>query len=244
MGFSFANTWPVIKKELQSYFNSPIAYIVIIGFLVFTSVWLYSVNNFVAKNMATLRDYFTIMPIVFAVIIPAMTMRSWAEEWKMKTDELLMTLPFREVEIVVGKFLASTFLLLVMIVLTIPVPLTANALGTFDAGQILGEYLGVFLLGAAGIAIGLFISSLSRNQISAFIFGLVGLLFITMLGAITAVVDLPEVVNNILNYISLDQHFKSFSKGLIDTRDIVYFLGIIVTFLYLNTKMLVFRKWS
>ena len=154
----------IVRKEMRSYFNSPIAYIVIVFFLVFTAVWLFYVTQFVVQDIASLRAYFAIMPIVFIGLIPALTMRSWAEETRLGTDEVLLTLPYRESEMVLGKFFAAYGLLILVILLTAFIPLSVTALGNFERGEILGEYLGIALLGAATTAIGLFISSIARRQ--------------------------------------------------------------------------------
>ncbi|MCF7928581.1 MAG: ABC transporter permease [Spirochaetales bacterium] len=238
------NIRPILRKELRSYFNSPIAYIVILIFLVFTSVWFFYIEQFFARDTASLRVYFNIFPVVFILLIPAMTMRSWAEEKKEGTDEILLTMPFREVDLVLGKYLASLILLGIMLALTIPLPLTLAPLGDFESGQIVGQYLGSVLLGSAGIAVGIFISSLSKNQISAFIFSALILLVITMAGRANLVLNLPGVLSDFLSYISLDYHFESFKKGLLDSRDLVFFLLFTGMFLYFNTRTLVFRKWN
>ncbi|NBC28515.1 MAG: ABC transporter permease subunit [Spirochaetes bacterium] len=236
-------TLTLFRKELASYFNSPIAYIVVVFFLVFTSVWFFYIQQFVAQDVASLRNYFAIFPIVFIILLPAVTMRSWAEENKIGTVELLLTLPFREGQTVAGKFLGAFALLGLTLVLTVPVPLTISPLGDFATGQIIGQYIGVMVLGSAGIAIGLFISSLSRNQITAFILSAVVLLFLTLVNQVNFILDLPEWLASVFNYLSLDYHFSSFEKGLIDTRDLVFYLALAALFLYLNTKVLVFRKW-
>ena len=238
-----SNVFSILRKELRSYFNSPIAYIAVLFFLVFTSVWLFYIQQFFAQNVADLRSYFAIMPLVFIILLPAITMRIWAEENKLGTVELLLTLPIREGEVVLGKFLGAFFLLLIMIALTIPVPLTVVRTGHFEIGQIVGQYIGLVFLGAAGLAIGLFLSAVSTNQITAFILSIVVLLFLTLINRINAGADVSTGLSGFVNYLSLDYHFQSFIKGLIDTRDLVYYLIVTFVFLYLNTKVLIFRKW-
>ncbi len=238
------NIVPLVKKELRSYFNSPIAYIVVLVFLVFTSVWFFYIEQFFARDTASMRAFFGIIPVTLVILLPALTMRSWAEEKKLGTVELLLTLPYREGEVVFAKFLASFALFVIMIALTIPVSLTVAPLGNFEVGQIIGEYIGVLLLGSAGLAVGLFISAVSTNQITAFIFSLIVLLFITLANQINLVVNLPKWLASFFFYISLDYHFQAFRKGLIDSRDVLYFLLVTVLFLYVNTKVLIFRKWS
>jgi ABC-2 type transport system permease protein len=234
----------IVRKELRSFFNSPIAYIVIVSFLVFTAVWLFHVAQFASRDIASLRAYFGIMPIVFVGLVPALTMRSWAEESKLGTEEILMTLPFRESELVLGKFFGAYGLLMLVILLTLFVPFSVYPLGNFERGELLGEYFGILLLGAATTAIGLFVSSIARNQISAFVLTVVILLFFMLIGQVNAVVDLPTWLASVINYVSLQNHVASFIRGVIDTRDVIYFLVLTTLFLYLNVKALVFRKWS
>ena len=234
----------VVKKELRSYFNTPIAYIFILFILVSTSVSLFYFQQFLGANTASFRSYFGTFPMVFIFLLPALTMRSWAEERKMGTEEILITLPFGEFDLVFGKFIAALILLFLVLVLTIPVPIILSSLGEFDAGQIFGEYLGTFLLGATGISIGLFISTVSYNQVSSFMFGVIGLLIITMIGRLQFVLSLPVWLSRVLDYLSLDYHFKGFVKGIIDSRDLFYFIFLSSIFLYLNGKVIALRKWS
>ncbi len=240
----FSNIVPVLKKELKSYFNSPIAYIVVVTFLVFSAVWLFYLQTFFARNVASLRPLFSVIPLVFIIVMPALTMRSWAEEKKQGTVEVLLTMPFRESTLVAGKYLAALCLLVIMIVLTLPIPLLLTQFGSFDAGEIFGQYLGVLLIGGAGLAVGLFISSLATNQISAFLITLFVLLVFTLISQLTVVFSLPIWLARTLSYLSLDSHFESFQKGLIDTRDLAFYVLVIGMFLYLNMKTLVFTKWS
>jgi ABC-2 type transport system permease protein len=233
----------IVRKEARSYFNSPIAYIVVVFFLAFTAIWLFYISDFAATDLATLRSYFGIMPIVLVLLVPALTMRSWAEESRLGTDELLLTLPFREWELVLGKFIATYGLLLLTLLLTVPVPLTVTRLGDFERGEILGQYFGMALLGGAAVAIGLFVSSVSRNQISAFIINAVILLALTLFNQINSIVTLPAGVAAVINYASLEFHFRSFIRGVLDSRDLSFFVVVTGLFLVLNRYVLVARKW-
>jgi ABC-2 type transport system permease protein len=234
---------PVIRKELKSYFNSPIAYVVVVTFLVFSSIWVFYLQSFFAANQATLRGYFAVIPIVFIIVMPAITMRSWAEEKKLGTIEVLMTLPFRESTLVLGKFVAALALLAIMVGLTLPIPILASRFGSFDWGELFGQYLGAILLGAAGISVGLFFSSLTTNQISAFLVTLFVLLVLTLISQVNLVLATPPWAAGIFNFISMGQHFTNFQRGLIDTRDLAYYAVVSGLFLYLNIKTLVFEKW-
>ena len=235
---------PIASRELRSSFNSPIAYIVAAAYLVFTSVWLFFLNQFFSHNEASLRIYFSVVPTVFVFLVPALTMRSWAEERRTGTLEVLLTLPFREGELVLGKFLGAFGLLCIVVALSIPLPLTLAPLGIFDWGQVVGEYLGVLFIGAAGVAVGLFISALSTNQITAFILTGVVLLAFTLVNQVNLIVTLPAWLATAVNWVSFGHHYDSFRRGVLDTRDIVFFLLAIAGFLGLNVQVLVRRKWS
>jgi len=219
------------------------AYGVLAAFLVFTSVMFLIGNQFIASNSASMRGYFGLFPLVFIVLIPAMTMRSWAEEKKMGAMELFLTLPLRPSEMVIGKYLGTLALLTLLFILTLPMTFMVMTLGSFEPGEIIGQYLGLYLLGASSLALGLFMSALSSNQISAFLLGLGVMVFFTLSGTLAASVELPKILKDILQFLSFVPRFSSFERGILDTRDFLYF-GIFTTlFLYLNTKVLIFRKW-
>jgi ABC-2 type transport system permease protein len=237
------NIAAIARRELAAYFNSPIAYVVAIFFLVVTACWFFFVQQFFAQDAATLRGYFSVWPFLFIVLLPAITMRSWAEERRQGTAEILLTLPFREGELVAGKFAAAFTLLCIVVALTVPVPLSVLPLGSFEPGQITTQYIGAVLLGGAGLAAGLFLSALSANQVTAFLFGALFLLFITMIGQVPAVVVLPGWLSGILSWLSLDYHFDSFRKGVFDTRDALYLMVLAGGFLTFNAKVLLLRRF-
>ncbi len=232
----------VVRKELLVYFNTPVAYIVMIAFLVFTSVWLFVIHDFFAAGLASLRSYYGIMPVVFVGLIPAVSMRMWSEERLAGTDEILLTLPVSEPVLVLGKYLAALALVAATVALTAFVPLTVTRLGDFERGEIVGQYLGLLLLAAAGIGLGGLVSALSRNQISAFLFTALVLLFLTLVSRVNNVLQLPAALAAFLNYVSLDYHFRSLNRGVLDTRGLIYFLGIAASSVYLTTSVLVARK--
>jgi ABC-2 type transport system permease protein len=233
----------IARRELRAYFTTPVAYIVVIFFLVITSAWFFYGQQFFARDTATLRGYFSSWPLVMILLLPAITMRSWAEERRQGTAELLLTLPFREGELVLGKFAASLALLCIVVLLSVPVPLSIAPLGSFDPGAIATEYLGVLLLGCAGLAAGQFVSALSANQISAFLFGVGFMLFITMIGRVPALLTLPRWLAGTLSWLSLDFHFDSFGKGVFDTRDALYFAVLSAGFIFFTTKVLLLRRY-
>jgi ABC-2 type transport system permease protein len=232
------------KKELYSLAISPAFYGMVIFFLLFTSIWLFNFQNFFTQNMASLRPYFAGFPLAFVLVIPGITMKSWAEERKTGSIELLLTMPFSEWDLVLGKFLSSMGVILCMLVLTIPLPLSLLPLGRFDGGVILCEYIGALLLGGAAAAIGLFLSSLSRNQAAAFLGSAACLLVVMLASQIPFSQTLPEPVTAAINFISLSFHFESFSRGILDSRDLLFFILTAALFLFLNTRVLIFRKWS
>ena len=234
----------VARRELQSSFNSPVAYAVILGFLVFNAAWLYFVRGFFALNQADLRPYFGIMPVVLAFLAPALTIRTWAEERRLGTYELLLTMPFSEGELVGGKFLASLAVAAIALGLTIPVPLTAALLGSFDVGALVAQYLGILLEAAAALAIGQWVSSLAKNQVSAFLGGVLLLLLLVLVDRIASYLRIGGVVAGLLNWLSLAFHFEAFSRGVVDTRDLAFFAAASAAFLYLSTWNLSRRKWS
>jgi ABC-2 type transport system permease protein len=231
------------KKELYSYANSPAFYGIAVFFLLFTSIWLFYFQRYFSQDTATLRPFFAAFPMVFILVIPVITMKGWAEERKLGTVELLLTMPFSEWDLVLGKFISSLGVLTAILVLTIPVPLSLLPLGHFDAGLIAGEYVGAFLLGASATALGLFLSSLSKNQAGAFLGSAVVLLGVMLINQLTMTFELPPWLAEGINFISLSFHFESFSKGLIDTRDLAFFILSTLLFLFLNTRVILFRKW-
>ncbi|MDR2362989.1 MAG: ABC transporter permease subunit [Spirochaetaceae bacterium] len=231
------------RKELYSYSISPAFYGIGVFFLLFTSLWFFYLQRFFSMNTATLRPFFEAFPLVFILVIPVITMKSWAEERKLGSVELLLTMPFSEWDLVLGKFFSSLAVLILFMALTIPVPVSLFPLGFFDAGVILGEYAGTFLLGASATALGLFLSSLSKNQAGAFLGSAVVLLVVMLVSQLAMTFNLPLWLTECLNFISLSFHFESFSKGLIDTRDLAFFILTTALFLFLNTRVLIFRKW-
>jgi ABC-2 type transport system permease protein len=232
------------RKELTQYLYAPAFYGVAVFFLVFCSVWLFYFTQYFVTDRATLRPYFAVFPIAFILVIPVITMKSWAEERNTGTVELLLTMPFTEWDLVLGKFFSAFGLLSVMLLLTLPLPLSLLQLGNFDAGLLVSEYAGTFLLGASATALGLLLSSVSKNQAGSFLGSAAVLMVLMLVNQITASFNIPQAIADFINSFSLSFHFESFTKGIIDSRDLAFFIFPTALFLFINTKVILFRKWK
>ncbi len=229
----------VFQKELRSYFNSAVAYIVIIGFLAILG-WFFT-SNFFLMNMSSMRVVFEITPFLLLFFGPFITMRLLAEEMKTGTIELLMTKPVREHEIVVGKFLAAWALFFFTLLPTIAYYFTVAILGRIDIGPVIGGYLGLMSVGGVFIAVSLFGSSLTENQITAAIVSFLIVFALFMLDKVLYV--MPVWIASTLEYLSIDYHFSNIARGVIDTRDVLYYLSTITFSLMLATVMLQRKRW-
>jgi len=218
----------IFIKEFRSYFVSPIAYIVISVFLLVTG-WFFFVSFFLF-DQADLRNFFVLLPIIFSFVVPAITMRLFSEELNMGSYEILLTLPVTYRDVILGKFLASVAFIAAMMLPTLAYPITISFIGQIDWGPVAGGYIGSIMLGAAFSAIGLFASSLTRNQIIAFIIGLVICFALTLIDKM--LFFLPQSLLGIFEYLGADFHFQNISKGIIDSRDILYFLSVSFVGLY------------
>ncbi|HUU29600.1 MAG TPA: ABC transporter permease [archaeon] len=235
------NVITIARKEFKAYFDSPIAYIFITAFLLLVN-FLYLWAFFVV-GQADIGSFFGVMPFIFMFLVPSITMRLWAEERKMGTLEVLLTLPIQGKEVVLGKFLASFLFLLVMLALTFNVPLLVGALGDPDWGMVICGYLGCLLLGASYLAIGLFASALSENQIVAFILAIAISAAMLIVGEWFFLMLVPDIFVPVFNYLGLGTHFESLGRGVVDTRDIIYYLSVIGVFIYLNINTVENRTW-
>ncbi len=236
-------TMAIFKKEFKSYFISPIAYVFITVFLAVSSYLFFHV--FFLNNQADMRGFFDPLPIIFLFFIPAIAMRSWAEERKVRTLELLLTWPVSDLEVVVGKFLASFCFIAVAILLTVTIPISILVIGGKpDLGPIVTGYIGTLLMGGAYLAIGMWISSYTENQIIAFLLGVVACFFFYIIGSPFIVMFASPLVATLFTYLGLGDHFDSIQRGVIDSRDIVYYFSIIGFFLFLNIQSLAGRKWE
>ena len=218
----------IFKREFLTYFVSPIAYIVISFFLLVTGWFFFT--TFFLYNQASLRNFFSLLPIIFSFVVPAITMRLFSEEFNVGSYETLLTMPVTFLDVVLGKFLASVAFIVAMLIPTLAYPLTVGFLGQLDWGPVAGGYTGAILLGAAFSAIGLLASSMTRNQIIAFITGMAICFCLVLIDKI--LFFLPRFSLVFFQYLGADHHFQNISKGIIDSRDILYFLSISFIGLY------------
>ena len=221
------STWTIAKKELASFFNSLVAYILLIAFLGFTGffTWLSGNGDVFFRKQADLRVFFSIASLTLFFFIPAITMRLLAEEKKSGTIELLLTKAVSNREVVIGKFLAALLMVIIALAFTIPYYFTVSRLGNFDHGASISGYLGLILLSASYIGLGLFTSSITNNQIVAFLLALLlGICFHFLFGIIAN--NSSGWIAELFNTLSLSNHFDSISRGVIDSKDVLYFLTI------------------
>ena len=234
-----ANIKTIYSKELKSYFNSPIAYIVIIVFLAI--VGYFFTSSLFSNNMATLRGMFDMVPFVFLFFIPAITMRSFSEEKKQGTIELLLTKPVKEYELVIGKFLSAFVLMVITLLPTLVYVLAVVLMGDTDKGALIGGYLGLILMGAIYIGVGIFASSLTENQVIAFIISFVAVFALFMMGKVLQQIS-PGLVSTV-EFLSADYHYSNISRGVIDTRDLFYYFSLIFLTVFLTKTSIESRKW-
>ena len=236
----------ILRRELASYFATPLAYVFILIFLVLANAFTFYVGGFYQRGQADLRPFFMFHPWLYLFLIPALTMKLWAEERKSGSIELLMTLPVRAYEAVLGKFLAAWLFTALALVLTFPIWITVNYLGHPDNGVIFASYLGSLLLAGGFLAIGSCMSALTRNQVVAFILGVVAC-FVLLLAGYPMVLDAfrgwaPETLIEAIASLSLLTHFQSITRGVLEVRDVLYFAMLIALFLFTTTVAVDLRK--
>ncbi len=235
-----ANVKTIYAKELRSFFNSPVAYIVIVVFLVILG-WFFTSNLFVA-NIASLRTVFEMTPFLLLFFAPAITMRLISEEKKTGTLELLITKPVRESEIIVGKFLAAWTLYAFTLLPTLCYYFLVSAIGHLELGPVLGGYLGLLLVGAVFLAVSIVGSALTENQVVAFIVSFLIVFSLFMLDKV--LIYLPSSLASVFEYVSVDYHFTNIARGVIDTRDVIYYASAVTFLLLVGTSVLQKRRWS
>ncbi len=242
-----ANAYRIFRKEFAGYLNTPSAYIFLVIFLVMGPALFFYLGQFFREDLASMGGFFAFIPWLFLFFVPAIAMRVWAEEKRSGTDELLMTMPVQDWEVVFGKYLAALALIVIALALTFPVPLMvkhfASPKPALDWAPVWTGYLGALLLGASILAIGTWASSLTVNQIVAFIVSCAIAFILIVIGYPSVVAVFPSGVGAFLESISLSGHYVSMYRGIIALPDIVYYLSVIALFLFLNVRSVESRKW-
>jgi ABC-2 type transport system permease protein len=236
----------LFRRELRSYFATPVAYVFIVIFLVLMGTFTFYLGGFYERGQADLSAFFNYHPWLYLFLVPAIAMRLWAEERKTGSVELLMTLPVTAWQAVLGKYLAAWAFTGIALALTFPVWVTVNYLGSPDNGAILAAYVGSFLMAGGFLAIGSCLSATTKNQVIAFVLTVVAC-FGFLLAGFPLVLDIfsawaPQVIVDGIASLSFLTHFSNISKGVIDLRDLVYFSLVIAVFLYANTIVLQWKQ--
>jgi ABC-2 type transport system permease protein len=241
-----ANVGIILRRELRSYFATPLAYVFILIFLVLANLFAFKFGNLYERGQADLSPFFWFHPWLYLFLIPALSMRLWAEERKSGSIELLMTLPVTLWQAVLGKYFAAWIFTAIALALTFPIWITVNYLGSPDNGVIFAAYIGSVLLAGGFLAIGSCMSALTRNQVIAFILAVV-VCFLFLLAGYPVVLDwfsgwMPQALVDAVASLSFQKHFDSISKGVIDVRDLLYFAMLIALFLLATAITLDVRK--
>jgi len=236
----------IFRRELTGYFVTPVAYVFLVIFLALIGALTFYFGNFYERGQADLGSFFGLHPWLYAFLVPALAMRLWAEERDAGTIELLLTLPVTTTQAVLAKFLAAWVFTLVALVLTAPIWWTVNYLGNPDNGVILASYVGSALMAGGFLAIGSFVSALTRSQVVAFVVGFV-LCFLLLMAGYPLVLDAfrswaPQGIVDAVAALSFQNHFDSISRGVVELRDLVYFVGLIVFFLFANVTVIEMKK--
>jgi ABC-2 type transport system permease protein len=241
-----ANIWVIFKRELLGYFTTPIAYVFIVIFLFLSGIFTFYLGNFFDRGQADLLPFFSFHPWLYLFLIPALAMRLWAEERKSGTIELLLTLPVTMAQAVLGKFLAAWAFTAIALALTFPIWITVNYLGDPDNGVIAAGYIGSLLMAGAFLAIGSCISAVTKNQVIAFVISVVVCLAFILSG-FPMVLDFftgwaPQVIVDAISSFSFITHFDAITKGVIDLRDLIFFVSLMALWLFANAVLLEMKK--
>jgi ABC-2 type transport system permease protein len=241
-----ANIWVIFKRELLGYFATPIAYVFIVIFLFLSGIFTFYLGNFFDRGQADLLPFFSFHPWLYLFLIPALAMRLWAEERKSGTIELLLTLPVTMAQAVLGKFLAAWAFTAIALALTFPIWITVNYLGDPDNGVIAAGYIGSLLMAGAFLAIGSCISAVTKNQVIAFVISVVVCLAFILSG-FPMVLDFftgwaPQVIVDAISSFSFITHFDAITKGVIDLRDLIFFVSLMALWLFANAVLLEMKK--
>ena len=231
----------IYLKELKSYFNSPMAYIFLVVFAVITGYFF--TRTFFLFNQSDMRSLFNIIPLVYLFFIPAVTMSLIAREKSLGTMEVMSTLPLKDLDFVAGKFLAALSLVLVGLLVTLVHFITLTQVGTnIDYGAVFTGYLGLALAGAVYSSVGTFASSLTDNQVVAFIIGIFIVIIFFLMDKMLMFV--PVYLTGIIQYLSVDYHLSNISRGVIDSRNLIYFASVVGFFLFMTVRVLEIRRWK
>ncbi len=239
-------TWAILKRELASYFESPVAYVFMVVFLMLAGFLTFFVSRFYESGQADLRGFFFWHPWLFLILVPAATMRLWAEERRAGTIETLLTLPVTVPQAILGKFLAAWLFLALIVALTFPIVLTTAYLGNPDRGAMAGGYLGSVLLAGAYLSVGMMTSAMTRNQVISFVLSVVVCLFLLLAGW-PPVTDMlarwaPAWLVRGVAAFSFMPHFEAFQRGVLDVRDVAYYGSVMVFMLVASSLVLENRK--
>lgn len=243
-----STTFAICRRELGAYFSTPLAYVFIVIFLALSGAVTFYFGQFFARGQADLQSFFSFHPWLYLFLIPAVGMRLWAEERKSGTLELLMTLPVSTVQAVMGKFLASWLFAGIALALTFPIWITVNYLGSPDNGIIIAGYIGSFLMAGAFLAISSFVSSLTRNQVIAFVIA-AAVCFVFMMSGLELVQSAfrgwaGPFITDLIASLSFLTHFDGITKGVIDIRDVIYLGSVMALFLFANVVTIDLKKGS
>jgi ABC-2 type transport system permease protein len=228
--------WTITKRELAAYFQSPVAYVFLVIFLLLAGVFTFTFGGFFERGEASLAAFFNWLPWLFLFLVPAVGMRLWSEERRLGTIELLLTMPVASWQAILGKFVASWLFLAIALALTFPMIVTVNWLGDPDNGVVASGYIGALLLAGAYLALSSMTSAMTRNQVIAFIVAVVLCLMLILVG-FSPVTDMlarwasPRVVESVARF-SVLTHYDGFQRGVIDTRDLAYFLSVMAFSLF------------
>ncbi|GAB3035260.1 ABC transporter permease [Oleiagrimonas citrea] len=236
----------IMRRELRSYFVTPLAYVFLVIFLFMAGVLTFYVGDFYERGLADLQPFFNFHPWLYLVLAPALTMRLWAEERKSGTLELLLTLPISVTQAMLGKFLAAWLFVALALVLSFPMWLTVNYLGNPDNGVILAGYLGSWLMAGSFLAVGCCLSALTRSQVVAFILT-AAVCFVLVLAGLPAIQDmlidwLPSRLVGMVSAFSILFHFRAIARGVLDVQDLVYFVTSIVVWLWAGVIVLQLKR--
>jgi ABC-2 type transport system permease protein len=248
MEVKMRNTWIIAKRELRGYFGTPLAYVFIVIFVALTGAFAFYIGALFERGQADLQSFFSYLPWLYLILVPAIAMRLWADERKTGTIEILMTLPVTVWQAILGKFLAAWAAIGVALFLTFPIWITINVLGDPDNGVIFASYIGSFLMAGAFLAIGSCISALTKNQVIAFVVSATICFLFVMSGAEMVLnffrLWAPEFLVRTIESMSFLTHFEQITKGVIDLSDIVFFFSLIAFWLFANAVIVDQKKAS